>query len=210
MACVKIENVSFAYPYSAPVFDDFSCEITSGNCVHIEGISGAGKTTFFKILAGFIKAQYTTLELAEMQISPSCQPHKRDIAMVFQHTGLWQHMSVEKNIIIAAQNSSIDISMRQKWIHELLPKEMLKKKCSALSAGEQQRVEIIRACSAGKKILLLDEPFAFQDKERADALSRIIEEYCTCTNGTVLFTTHNEETLVYFPPFKSLVISPME
>ena len=72
------------------------------------------------------------------------------------------------------------------------------KNCSALSAGEQQRVEILRALSSGKKILILDEPFAFQDTANLKKLIEAIEQYREVTQSIVIFSTHSVEAKKYF------------
>lgn len=198
MASLKIENLSFGYKSSQQVFNNLCCEINNTAFIHVNGISGSGKTTLFKIIAGFINASYDKLEISDALIELEMKPYYRDIAMVFQRTSLWQHLSVNKNIKLAWNKNIISQEKLNSWIDYLKINGFKNKNCSELSAGEQQRIEILRALSSGKKILLLDEPFAFQDKSNQERLIHAIEEYRAITQGVVIFSTHSADAKEYF------------
>lgn len=207
MVSMIIKNLNFGYKNTKAIFNNFSCEVQNKRAIYLDGISGAGKTTLFKILAGFLKAKYDYIQINSQLITPNLQPHQRNLAMVFQHTGLWLNMSVEKNISLVANQKVVPQDIYQSWISDLIAPDLLHKKCFALSAGEQQRVEIIRALVAGKQILLLDEPFAFQDQANVEKLARIISQYYTLTNCTLIFTTHSPTSHKFLPSFSTLDIN---
>ncbi len=198
MKLLTIENLNFGYKSCPPIFSNFCCEISSTGFVRVNGISGSGKTTLFKIFAGFIKAAYDKLIISDIKISQDIKPFDRNIAMVFQRTSLWQHLSVNTNIKLAWNKKIISKKVLDSWIDYLEINKFKNKNCSALSVGEQQRVEILRALSSGKKILILDEPFAFQDKSNLEKLIQVIELFREITQGTVIFSTHNVEAKKYF------------
>ena len=198
MASLKIENLSFGYKSSQQVFNNLCCGINNTAFIHVNGISGSGKTTLFKIIAGFINASYDKLEISDIKILRGLKPYDRNIAMVFQRTSLWQHLSVNKNIKLAWNKNIISQEKLNSWIDHLAINGFINKNCSELSAGEQQRIEILRALSSGKKILILDEPFAFQDKTNQEKLIQTIEEYRTITQGVVIFSTHSVDAKEYF------------
>ena len=198
MALLKVKNLNFGYKSSTPIFNNLCCEINSSPFIHINGISGAGKTTLFKILAGFIDATYDELTISDIKICREMNPYDRNIAMVFQKSALWQHLTAWKNIKLAWNKKIIPESILNNWIENLNVKKLLNEKSSKLSAGEQQRVEITRALSSGKKILILDEPFAFQDKVNLDKLIQAIEEYMKIIDGVVIFSTHSINADNYF------------
>jgi len=198
MISLKVRNLNFGYKSSPRIFNDLNCEINDVPFIHINGISGSGKTTLFKIFAGFIDASYDELTISGLNISRKMKPYDRNIAMVFQKSGLWQHLTVEKNIKLAWNKEIIPENILNKWIDDFRLNKFINKKTSKISAGEQQRVEIARALASGKKILILDEPFAFQDKINQDNLIRLIEEYRKITDGVVIFSTHSADAREYF------------
>ena len=102
--------------------------------------------------------------------------------------------------------ADIDIDTAKVKAENLNIKKLLNKKSSNLSSGEQQKVEIIRALASGKKILILDEPFAFQDKVNLDKLIEAIEEYRKITDGVVIFSTHSADAKEYFSIQKTIDI----
>ncbi len=206
MALLKVKNLNFGYKSSTPIFNNLCCEINSSPFIHINGVSGAGKTTLFKIFAGFIDATYDELIISDIKFCSEMDPYDRNIAMVFQKSSLWQHLTAWKNIKLAWNKKIIPESILNNWIENLNIKKLLNKKSSNLSSGEQQKVEIIRALASGKKILILDEPFAFQDKVNLDKLIEAIEEYRKITDGVVIFSTHSADAKEYFSIQKTIDI----
>ncbi len=198
MDFLKIENLNFGYESCPLIFTDLNCEVNDASFIHLNGISGSGKTTLFKIIAGFINASYNKLIISDIHIEREMKPFDRNIAMVFQRSALWQHLSVNTNIKLAWNKKIISRDILNSWIDHLNINRFKNKNCSKLSAGEQQRVEILRAVSSGKKILLLDEPFAFQDKLNLENLIKVIEEYRKITGGVVVFSTHSTDAKEYF------------
>ena len=198
MDFLKIENLNFGYKSCPQIFTNLNCEISNAPFIHLNGISGSGKTTLFKIIAGFISAAYNKIIISGIQIECEIKPYDRNIAMVFQRSALWQHLSVNTNIKLAWNEKIISRDILNSWIDHLNINQFKGKNCSKLSAGEQQRVEILRAISSGKKILILDEPFAFQDKVNLEKLIKVIEEYRKITGGVVIFSTHSADAKEYF------------
>ncbi|RLD11204.1 MAG: ABC transporter ATP-binding protein, partial [Chlamydiae bacterium] len=107
MELLKVKNLNFGYKSSAPVFNNLCREINSSPFIHINGISGSGKTTLFKIFAGFIDAAYDELIISDIKIYREMNPYDRNIAMVFQKSALWQHLTAEKNIKLAWNEETI-------------------------------------------------------------------------------------------------------
>ena len=198
MDFLKIENLNFGFKSCPQIFTNLNCEVSNAPFIHLNGISGSGKTTLFKIIAGFINASYNKLIISDIQIKREMKPFDRNIAMVFQRSALWQHLSVNTNIKLAWNKKIILRDILNSWTDYLEINQFKSKNCSKLSAGEQQRVEILRAISSGKKILILDEPFAFQDKANLENLIKVIEEYRKITGGVVIFSTHSADAKEYF------------
>lgn len=207
MDSLIIKDLLFKYDNSSPVFNGWNCEVINSSFIQIKGKSGSGKTTLFKIISGFLPGKYEKLIVANSKLSVTDPPFQRNVAMVFQRSALWQHLTVKRNVRLAWNKKIISENILNKWIDILEIKGLLNKKSAELSAGEQQRVEIARALAAGKRNLILDEPFAFQDEKNKNNLIRTITEYREILKGVVLFSTHNANAEHHFPEQKTITIS---
>lgn len=185
---------------------DINLSIEKGDFVYVVGKSGAGKSTFIKLLTleeyetrgKILIDNLETKFLSEKDISK----YRRDIGIVFQDFKLIEEMSVFENISYRLELIGMKYSLIKKKVSSILSVVGLedKMKCmpSELSGGEQQRVAIARACVVEPKILLADEPTANLDYQNA---VRVVELFKTINlNGTtVIIATHDEAIRNYLP-----------
>ena len=120
MDFLKIENLNFGYKSSPQFFNDLNCEVSDAPFIHLNGISGSGKTTLFKIIAGFIEAPYDEMIISDIQIEQKMKPFYRNIAMVFQKSALWHHLSANTNIRLAWNRKIIPEDILNKWSRDFL------------------------------------------------------------------------------------------
>lgn len=164
------------------VFDRLELEIKEGEIVCLFGASGEGKTTLLNAVAGIVPF--------DGEIDP--MPEK--VGYIFQEPRLLPHLTVEENLAY--------VGGRYADIAEILRKmeltEQAKKRPSALSGGEKQRVSFARAFLTDAPLLLLDEPFSSLDT----ALKRrLVGEFVALwqeRKPTVLFVTHDLEEAMAF------------
>ena len=159
------------------VFQDLELEIAEGEIVCIFGASGAGKTTLLNALAGVIAFD------GEISPMPS------GVGYIFQEPRLLPNLTVEENLsYVGGRYESIQDILRKT---ELV--EHAKKKSSALSGGEKQRVSIARAFLTESPLLLLDEPFTALDTALKRRIMREFIGLWQERSPTVLFVTHDLE-----------------
>jgi molybdate transport system ATP-binding protein len=142
-------------------------QINEGDFVSLFGVSGAGKTTFLRILAGLEVPKSGKIVVdgevwfdKEKKINLPTQ--KRGVGFVFQDYALFPNMSVQENLSYALQKGDdkryIDEVMQTMGIFELADRRP-----TQLSGGQKQRVALARALVMRPKILLLDEPLSALD-----------------------------------------------
>ena len=181
-----------------------SMRAARGELVALMGLSGGGKTTVLRCIAGLETFNAGTIDLDGVSLSAGPLPPRkimrelrRRVGMVFQLHYLFEHLSALNNITLAptyvAAVPRADAEARANQLLEslgvahrrnALPRE--------LSGGEAQRVAIARAMAMDPPLLLMDEPTASLDPARRGELG---ETLVKLTDGgrTLLITTHDDD-----------------
>ncbi len=178
-----------------------SLTVSSGEVVGLLGPNGAGKTTTFYMICGLVEATdgevfFDGENLSEM---PLHERALKGIGYLPQEASIFKDLSVEDNLMVAAQVGIKDKKAQEDRILELLDMFNIEpiryRKGISLSGGERRRVEIARALVNKPKFLLLDEPFAGVDPIAVMDIQNVIKQLVSYDIG-VLITDHNvRETL---------------
>jgi lipopolysaccharide export system ATP-binding protein len=178
-----------------------SLEVKSGEVVGLLGPNGAGKTTTFYMICGLVAASdgKVFFDGEELTGMPLHQRALKGIGYLPQEASIFKDLSVEDNLMIAAQVGIKDKEKQEERIVELLDMFNIEpiryRKGISLSGGERRRVEIARALVNKPKFLLLDEPFAGVDPIAVMDIQKVIHQLVSYDIG-VLITDHNvRETL---------------
>ncbi|NQY25117.1 MAG: LPS export ABC transporter ATP-binding protein [Arcobacter sp.] len=183
------------------ILHGISLEVNSGEIVGLLGPNGAGKTTTFYTVCGLVKPSSGKVFFDNVDIT-HLPLHKRalkGIGYLPQESSIFKDLSVEDNLMLAAQIVTDDKKDQIKRVEELLEvfniEPIRQRKGISLSGGERRRTEIARALVSKPKFLLLDEPFAGVDPIAVKDIQEIIHQLTLIGIG-VLITDHNvRETL---------------
>lgn len=200
MHILKAENLVKTIK-NTPIVRGMSLEVHSGEVVGLLGPNGAGKTTTFYMICGLVEATEGEVFFDGENISdlPLHKRSKKGIGYLPQESSIFKDLTVEDNLLVAAEVNIKDEEERYKRIDELLDlfniEPIRNRKGVSLSGGERRRVEIARALVNAPKFLLLDEPFAGVDPIAVMDIQSIIKQLTEIDIG-VLITDHNvRETL---------------
>jgi ABC-type uncharacterized transport system ATPase subunit len=177
--------------------DAVNLSVSKGEVHALLGENGAGKSTLMNILSGLYRMDSGDIYIngIKAHIRNPQDARKMGIGMVYQHFMLIQAMTVLDNIILSIDTKGIlprRIAVRRKIMDlssryglEIDPDKLI----SALSVGEQQRVEIIKILCSEATILILDEPTAVLTPKEANGLFEIIRRLVK-EEHTVIFISH--------------------
>ena len=170
-------------------------ELQKGDFLSVHGISGAGKTSIFRMIAGLMPTKKGLINVhgdfwLDTSAKINLKPQARRIGYVFQEPTLFPNMSVRKNLEYALEKGqSSEIIDRLLDIMEL--GDLHKQTPQLLSGGQKQRVALARALVRKPEILLLDEPFSALD----DAMRSKLQDYVIKVHQefqlTTLMITHD-------------------
>ncbi|MDA3080335.1 MULTISPECIES: LPS export ABC transporter ATP-binding protein [unclassified Campylobacter] len=178
-----------------------SLEVQNGEVVGLLGPNGAGKTTTFYMICGLISSTSGAIFLDFKDISnvPLHKRAKLGIGYLPQESSIFKDLSVEENLMLAAEITYKDKKTAAEKVDEMLNllniEPIRERKGVSLSGGERRRCEIARSLMITPKFLLLDEPFAGVDPIAVSDIQNIVRSLKELDIG-ILITDHNvRETL---------------
>jgi len=180
--------------------DDVSVEIKKGDFVFLVGASGAGKSTFIKLILKEIEATNGAIYVEGEDITKFSKRRvpelRRNIGMVFQDFRLLPKKTVFENVAFAMETVHKKSKVIKRQVPQLLNLVGIESKAQKypdeLSAGEQQRVAIARAIANNPKILIADEPTGNLDPVTAWEIMMLLEEI-NRRGTTVVMVTHAKD-----------------
>ncbi len=184
---------------------DFSLEVAfklSGEKCGIFGPSGSGKSTLMHILAGLVKPDRglvrlngTTLFDSDSKINLS--PQERRIGVVFQHSHLFPHMDVRRNLLYGWQRTAKEQRRitPEAIIDALNLEHLLGRGVNRLSGGERQRVALGRTVLACPRLILMDEPLTGLDQELKFQIIPYLRKVLEQFDIPLLFISHSLEEI---------------
>ncbi|MEB3181305.1 MAG: ABC transporter ATP-binding protein [Nostocaceae cyanobacterium] len=191
-----LRDVSKSYP-GCLANQQITLSMKPGEIQALLGENGAGKSTLMKIIYGLVRpdAGEVFWEGEEVKIDSPAVARRLGIGMVFQHFSLFERLTVAENIALA-------LPREQEWNLSELGEKIAnlgefyglivnpKRPVYTLSAGERQRVEILRCLFQTKtKLLILDEPTAVLTPQETENLFTTLRQL-TAEGCSILFSSH--------------------
>lgn len=201
---LKIENLSFAYPGKASVFEKLSITIPFGSSVALIGKSGSGKTTFGDILLGLLEPSAGKFSLDGVQFVPSRDGSwRRGLGYIPQKVFLLDD-TVRRNVAIGVEDGDISDDLVWKVLEIARIAEDIRKMDggldavvgedgNSLSGGQRQRIGIARALYHKPDFLILDEATSALDNKTESEIADMMDSLVG--KVTLIVIAHREETI---------------
>ncbi len=195
---LEIAGVTKAYP-GVVANADVSLRIGVGEIHALLGENGAGKSTLVKMIYGLVRPDAGSMRLRGAPYAPAkpSVARKAGVGMVFQHFSLFEALNVAENVALGMEDPPPQRRLAAR-IREVSAAYGLPlnpdRRVGDLSAGERQRVEIIRCLLQDPKLLIMDEPTSVLTPQEVDILFATLRKLAA--EGTaILYISHKLEEI---------------
>lgn len=203
---ISLSNISFHYPQSNFRLQLDELSFHSGTKTAVVGPSGFGKTTLLHLISGIYIPQNGEVEVHGKKVHLMSDAERRtfrltNMGFVFQDFKLLEYLNVMDNILLPYRiNKVLKLEKALKnHVFEIASmlsiEDKLARNPGNLSQGERQRVAICRALLTNPSIILADEPTGNLDPENKQNIMRILFDYVSKKDATLVAVTHDHELL---------------
>jgi len=196
---VEFNNVTKKFP-RVTANNNVSFNINKSTVHALLGENGAGKSTLMKVLYGLLEPEEGHINFNNeiLKINSPSEARKKGIGMVFQHFSLFESLTVRDNLILGIEEN-ISYSKLQKQLEDISSKYNLpldlEAPITSLSAGEKQRVEIVRILLQDPQLLIMDEPTSVLTPQEVESLFKTLNALVN-EGRTILYITHKLEEVI--------------
>lgn len=205
---VHISDLGFAWPGQPLLLDVKAFDLAAGERLFLRGPSGSGKSTLLGLIAGVLEADRGSIsvlghEMTQLSGSQRDQVRADHLGVIFQLFNLVPYLSVVQNVILPCRFSK----RRQREVsaaggadqeaRRLLAQlglddpELLARKVTDLSVGQQQRVAAARALIGRPSLIIADEPTSALDADTRDRFIALLSEEAQKADAALLFVSHD-------------------
>ena len=182
IACVRGER---------ELFSGLNLQLFPGECLHIRGENGVGKTSLLRLLTGLSSPDAGQILWAGKSIKEDAQTYHQDLLFLGHRDALKEDLTAIENLRMYAAIDGVDLTdeaaLQVLWRFGLRGREDLPVNC--LSAGQKKRVLMARMVCRRAQIWILDEPFNALDVQAVQELLDLIVDH-VANNGSVVLTSH--------------------
>ena len=195
---LSIQGLTKTYP-GVVANSDVTFDIGEGEVHALLGENGAGKSTLVKAIYGLVRPNEGTMLWRGQPYAPNAPAQARatGVAMVFQHFSLFDAMDVAENVALGMDNpppirelAARITEVSNNYGLPLDPGRMV----GDLSAGERQRVEIIRCLLQNPQLLIMDEPTSVLTPQEVEILFRTLRQL-RAEGKSILYISHKLEEI---------------
>ena len=199
---IEAAHLSKVYSRGVYALRDLSLTVGKGEFMFLTGASGAGKSTFLRLILREDLASDGSLSVAGRDVrelhGAQIEAYRRSIGFVFQDFRLVSRFTVFQNVAFVMRVLGVALNVQQRKTFQVLKWVGLQHRMNAypeeLSGGEQQRVAIARALVNDPQLVLADEPTGNLDPDLSLDIMNLFREI-NARGTTVVVATHDRELI---------------
>ena len=177
------------------VLHGVTLRVERGEIVSIVGVSGAGKTTLFRLMLDLLQADNGNVHIGENNVCQN-EDWKAHTGAFIDDGFLIDYLTPEEYFYFVGKMYGMkkeEVDERVAQFERFMNGEVIghKKLIRDYSAGNKQKIGIISALLHQPKVLILDEPFNFLDPSSQSIIKHLLKEYNQQTGATILVSSHN-------------------
>lgn len=202
-----VETLGMTMRFGAfTALDNVSIRVQPGSFHALLGENGAGKSTLVKCMMGFYHATSGQMLVGgfEAQVRDPRDAHALGLGMVYQHFTLVPSLTAAENLVISRRETPAIIDWRAaraalaSFMDRMPFRVPLDIPVQHLSAGERQKLEILKQLYLGRRFLILDEPTSVLTPDEADEVLGHVRGLCQAGQISVLMITHKFREVTAF------------
>lgn len=198
---LRLRGVCVGYPRHTPLLAHVDLDVRPGEVIGMVGVSGTGKTSLLKTIAGILPPRKGSVELLGRK-APR-RPPRGTIGYIPQRLGLVTHSNVLDNVLLGTLHreptwrSALHLPSARtlQQAHDVLDRVGLAHKMEEpvkeLSGGQQRRVAVARALLQRPRILLADEFLSELDRATAEVVQDAVLELATVHDTAIILVEHH-------------------
>jgi ABC-type transporter Mla maintaining outer membrane lipid asymmetry ATPase subunit MlaF/ABC-type transporter Mla maintaining outer membrane lipid asymmetry permease subunit MlaE len=191
MGALQVRGLRVALPDGRVLIDGIDLEVGAGQVICLLGGSGAGKSTFARVLFERNELTDSGFDVVAAQLDLD----HGQLGLVPQRGALFDHLDVRGNLELALRHADPpNDEDPATWLERVgLDKELAQRgtPVTSLSGGQAQRVAVARVLASRRKLLFLDEPSVGLDPHRVRMLARLIREQVKALGISAIVVTHD-------------------
>ena len=203
---ITLRDLSFRYPGEGrPVLTIAELHVPMGQRVALIGASGAGKSTFLRLIGGRLRGWSGQCEVLGLPCGPNRKPPRawrRRVGFVFQEFALVERGTTRDNVLngrlghadplwsLMGRFGTDDFGITDQAIRDVGMEVFADRRVDRLSGGQRQRVAIARCLAQEPHLLLADEPVSSLDPVRASAVLELLHRAVTSPETTLVLSSH--------------------
>ncbi|OTA50731.1 ATP-binding cassette domain-containing protein [Limosilactobacillus reuteri] len=190
MKNIQFNDLSFNFDQQ-PILKNITAEFTAGKIHLLTGVSGSGKSTILKLIAGLLPKYGGEIVAGAVDV-----PTDARIGMVFQDPLMQFALDTPRHELeFTLENCQVPIDKIPERVKEALQfgkvDDLANRLITTLSGGQQQRVALAAATAMQPNVLLLDEPFANIDEENRQLILKQLVRLNSDYHTTIIITDHD-------------------
>lgn len=203
-AAIEFRNLCVATAQGRLLLNGISLVVEAGTTTAVLGRSGSGKTTLLRTVNRMVEPMSGEVLLNGNNVRDADLIElRRSVGYVIQETGLFPHMTAERDVGLVLEAQGRPREERVRRSHELLaavglePGQFAARYPYQLSGGQRQRVGLARALAGEPQVLLMDEPFGALDPLTRAEMQDMLRDLLARFRKTVLLVTHDLDEALY-------------